>query len=164
MTVPVLERRWWIRTGVTVPVQVYAAGASPTSKLRRPLCRFVAQLPPLGAATYEMTVAGRHRLRRRRKRPRAAALLAARMTRGRLSDNGQVPQANGNVTLSNAYLELNFSQQQAAPVSIRKAVGISASVDQSFCHYESWGGGAISCDWKMQLASLSQRPQISRQW
>lgn len=136
-------------TGVTVPVQVYAAGESVTNYKRETqeaalLASFVAQLPPLGAATYEMTVAGRHRLRRRRKRPRAAALLAGPHLSARTPErqaNGQVPQANGNVTLSNAYLELNFSQQTGRLISmVNKAVGISASVDQTFCHYESLAG------------------------
>ena len=62
--------------GERVPVQVYAAGESVTNferdtKEAAHVASFMAQLPPLGVATYQVTV--RAERRRRQKGPSAAA-------------------------------------------------------------------------------------------
>ena len=66
--------------GERVPVQVYAAGESVTNferdtKEAAHVASFMAQLPPLGVATYQVTV--RAERRRRQKGPSAAAAAAA---------------------------------------------------------------------------------------
>ena len=153
VTVPVESEDVTITSaaGVLVPIQVYAADESVTNYARNTqeatlVASFVAHLPPLGIATYQMAVPDR-----RRRRSSAAALVTApaENTQPMFPEDAEVlypPQTyvqpstaghqqdlpanqsdaqRGNVTLSNEYLELNFSKSTGAPIVRAARIGCS---------------------------------------
>ena len=161
VTLPVSAARVTVTSaaGERVPVQVYAAGETVTNFERNTkeaahVASFMAQLPPLGVATYQVIV--RAERRRRQKGPSAAAAAALLAPAEALpqagarkpkpaAEHAEGQAVGANVTLSNEILELNFSRATGRLISmVNKAEGLTLHVEQSFCYYESNGGSRSS--------------------
>ena len=193
VTFPVSSRRVTVTTpsGVTVPLQIYAADESVTNYRRHTKeamlsASFVAHLPPLGVATYRMTVPDDHNDDHYHRHKAAVATLSALLPSSDTDAEAPQQQAagipttvehaavganatfdpaaenNGTISISNAFLELNFSTEtgtQGNPFQpffvphvcssgtlgppipagrltsmVNKVGGLSIEVDQSFCY------------------------------
>lgn len=153
--------------GGFLPTQIYEAGESVNNYARDTqeaalVASFVADLPPYGIATFELSTHDPLRLREHAMNPQRLRRLMQKVrsttlmpvprpkeessVRHELKTQFVLPSAEKNnvVTLSNEHLELNFSRATGLLTSVvNKAAGLQLDVEQVFCYYDSaFGSGA----------------------